>query len=45
MDDGEVLIAIAGDRVVGHVQLIDSTADPASEIKNMAVEAIAHVVA
>lgn len=39
IDDGEVLVAIAGDRVVGHLQLIDSPADRASEIKNMAVEA------
>ncbi len=36
---GEVLVAITGDRVVGHLQLIDSPADGASEIKNMAVEA------
>ena len=39
IDDGEVLVAIAGDRVVGHLQLIDRPADRASEIKNMAVEA------
>ena len=39
IDDGEVLVAIAGDQVVGHVQLIDSPAERASEIKNMAVEA------
>jgi GNAT superfamily N-acetyltransferase/catechol 2,3-dioxygenase-like lactoylglutathione lyase family enzyme len=39
IDDGEVLVAVAGDRVVGHVQLIDRPADGASEIKNMAVEA------
>lgn len=39
IDDGEVLVAIAGDQVVGHVQLIDSPAHRASEIKNMAVEA------
>ena len=39
IDAGEVLVAITGDRVVGHLQLIDSPADRASEIKNMAVEA------
>ena len=39
IDAGEVLVAITGDRVVGHLQLIDSPADGASEIKNMAVEA------
>ena len=39
IDDGDVLVAIAGDRVVGHLQLIDRPADRASEIKNMAVEA------
>jgi lactoylglutathione lyase len=39
IDAGEVLVAVAGDRVVGHLQLIDSRADGASEIKNMAVEA------
>jgi ribosomal protein S18 acetylase RimI-like enzyme len=35
---GEVLVATASNRVVGHLQLIDDTADT-SEIKNMAVEA------
>jgi GNAT superfamily N-acetyltransferase/catechol 2,3-dioxygenase-like lactoylglutathione lyase family enzyme len=39
IDDGEVLVAITDDRVVGHLQLIDGPADGASEIKNMAVEA------
>jgi GNAT superfamily N-acetyltransferase/catechol 2,3-dioxygenase-like lactoylglutathione lyase family enzyme len=39
IDAGEVLIATVGDRVVGHLQLIDSPGDDASEIKNMAVEA------
>ena len=39
IDDGEVLVAIAGDRQVGHLQLIERPADRASEIKNMAVEA------
>jgi GNAT superfamily N-acetyltransferase/catechol 2,3-dioxygenase-like lactoylglutathione lyase family enzyme len=35
---GQVLVAHAGDVVVGHLQLIDDNADT-SEIKNMAVEA------
>ena len=39
IDDGEVLVAITDDRVVGHLQLIDRPADRSSEIKNMAVEA------
>jgi GNAT superfamily N-acetyltransferase/catechol 2,3-dioxygenase-like lactoylglutathione lyase family enzyme len=39
IDDGEVLVAIAGDRVIGHLQLISDPAHAASEIKNMAVEA------
>jgi lactoylglutathione lyase len=39
IDAGEVLVAVAGERMVGHIQLIDSPADDASEIKNMAVEA------
>jgi GNAT superfamily N-acetyltransferase len=34
-----VLVAIAGDRVVGHLQLVDSADGDAGEIKNMAVEA------
>jgi GNAT superfamily N-acetyltransferase/catechol 2,3-dioxygenase-like lactoylglutathione lyase family enzyme len=38
IDAGEVLVAIAGGGVVGHLQLIDAAAD-ASEIKNMAVYA------
>jgi GNAT superfamily N-acetyltransferase len=38
MEAGEVLVAIAGDEVVGHLQLLDDAADT-SEIKNMAVEA------
>ena len=33
IDDGDVLVAVAGDRVVGHLQLIGS------EIRNMAVDA------
>ena len=39
LDAGEVLVAIAEDRVVGHLQLIETAAADASEIKNMAVEA------
>jgi GNAT superfamily N-acetyltransferase len=39
LDAGEVLVAIAGDRVVGHLQMIETAAADASEIKNMAVEA------
>ena len=39
IDAGEVLVAVAGERVVGHIQLIDGPADDASEIKNMAVDA------
>jgi lactoylglutathione lyase len=38
IDAGEVVVAIASQRVVGHLQLIDDGSD-ASEIKNMAVEA------
>jgi len=38
IDAGEVLVAIARDGVVGHVQLLDDGADT-SEIRNMAVEA------
>jgi lactoylglutathione lyase len=38
IDMGEILVAVAGDGVVGHLQLIDGDADT-SEIKNMAVEA------
>jgi lactoylglutathione lyase len=39
IDSGEVLVATARDRVVGHLQLIDCPADGATEIKNMAVDA------
>lgn len=39
LEAGELLVAIAGNRVVGHLQLIETTAADASEIKNMAVEA------
>jgi ribosomal protein S18 acetylase RimI-like enzyme len=38
IEAGGVLVAIANDRVLGHLQLIDG-ADDTSEIKNMAVEA------
>jgi lactoylglutathione lyase len=38
IDAGEVLVAITGGRVVGHLQLVDIATDT-SEIKNMAVEA------
>lgn len=39
LEAGEVLVAIAGDRVVGHLQLVETAAADACEIKNMAVEA------
>jgi lactoylglutathione lyase len=39
IDAGDVLVATTGDRVIGHLQLIDAPADGASEIKNLAVEA------
>ena len=39
LDAGEVLVAIAGERVVGHLQLVQTSDADASEIKNMAVEA------
>jgi lactoylglutathione lyase len=39
LDAGEVLVAMIGDRVVGHLQLIEAADADASEIKNMAVEA------
>jgi GNAT superfamily N-acetyltransferase len=38
LDVGEVLVAVAGDRVVGHLQLVDTTDVQQTEIKNMAVE-------
>ena len=38
LDVGEVLVAIADDKVVGHLQLVQSVDADASEIKNMAVE-------
>jgi GNAT superfamily N-acetyltransferase len=39
IDAGEVFVAIADDLVVGHLQLVETAAADASEIKNMAVEA------
>ena len=39
IDEGEVLVAVADERVVGHLQLIDNPATYAAEIKNMAVDA------
>src|SRR5512132_1895854 len=39
LDAGEVFVAIADDRVVGHLQLVETTAEDASAIKNMAVDA------
>ncbi len=39
LDAGQVLVAVAGDQVVGHLQLVDTAEAPQSEIKNMAVEA------
>jgi GNAT superfamily N-acetyltransferase/catechol 2,3-dioxygenase-like lactoylglutathione lyase family enzyme len=39
LDAGQVLVALAGDRVVGHLQLVDTADAHQSEIKNMAVEA------
>ena len=38
IDDGTVLVARAGDRVVGHLQLVDTGEPGALEIKNMAVD-------
>ena len=38
IDDGDVLVAVAGDRIVGHLQLVDTAAAPQREVKNMAVE-------
>jgi ribosomal protein S18 acetylase RimI-like enzyme len=38
IDAGEVLVAVAGDRIVGHVQLVEVADDRRGEIKNMAVE-------
>jgi GNAT superfamily N-acetyltransferase len=38
IDAGDVLVATADGRVVGHLQLIDNPGGQESEIKNMAVE-------
>jgi predicted N-acetyltransferase YhbS len=38
VDAGRVLVACDGDRVVGHLQLIDVADDGAAEIKSMAVD-------
>ena len=38
LDAGQVLVALAGDQVVGHLQLVDAHDAQHSEIKNMAVE-------
>ena len=38
LDAGQVLVALAGDRVVGHLQLVGTDDAQHSEIKNMAVE-------
>lgn len=38
LDEGQVLVAVVGDRVVGHLQLVDAHDAQRSEIKNMAVE-------
>jgi GNAT superfamily N-acetyltransferase len=37
LDAGELLVAVAGDQVVGHLQLIDGADPEEAEIKNMAV--------
>jgi lactoylglutathione lyase len=39
LDAGEVFVAIADDQVGGHLQLVETAAADASEIKNMAVKA------
>jgi GNAT superfamily N-acetyltransferase len=39
LEAGDVLVAIAEGRVVGHLQLVETAAADASEIKNIAVEA------
>jgi ribosomal protein S18 acetylase RimI-like enzyme len=38
LDAGEVLVAVAAGRMIGHLQLLDVPGAGASEIKNMAVE-------
>ena len=39
IDDGRVLVAVEGGRIVGHLQLTDTDGPAALEIKNMAVAA------
>lgn len=39
LDAGQVLVAVAGDRIVGHLQVIETGAPDELEIKNMAVVA------
>jgi ribosomal protein S18 acetylase RimI-like enzyme len=38
LDAGQVLVAVAGDRVVGHLQLVETDDPQHGEIKNMAVD-------
>jgi predicted N-acetyltransferase YhbS len=38
LDAGQVLVAVAGDQIVGHVQLVEGSDSQQAEIKNMAVE-------
>ena len=38
IDDGEVVAAVVGDRIVGHLQLVEAADSRRTEIKNMAVE-------
>jgi GNAT superfamily N-acetyltransferase len=37
VEDGRVLVAVAGERIVGHLQLTDTERPGEAEIKNMAV--------
>jgi len=37
IEDGRVLVAVAGERIVGHLQLTDTERSGKAEIKNMAV--------
>ena len=38
LDDGEVLVAVASDRIVGHLRLVEAAGGGRSEIRNMAVD-------
>jgi ribosomal protein S18 acetylase RimI-like enzyme len=38
LDAGQVLVAVAGDQIVGHLQLVDGSDSQQAEIKNMAVD-------